>query len=339
MSTLYIDRKNIRLACDGEALMLYDEQSRVATVPMRPLQRVILRGQVQLDTSVLGKLGNQGIGLICLSGRKAEPSLFLPRAHNDAARRIAQYRSSIDPALSLRIARHIVREKITAQIRFLENRLDHRLDARYMLKHALTSMQAMLPQVDDKPGPAELRGLEGACAAQYFSAISALAPDSIGFHRRNRRPPKDPLNAVLSLGYTLLHAEATLSAHSCGLDPCIGFFHVASFARESLACDLVEAQRAEVDAWALALFTKQVLRKDDFSKTGEGCFLGKAGRERFYRNWEPLAENLRKGLETQARTLIAMIQPEAAIDDTSEAELIRAWNAQVEQTEEETHAD
>lgn len=309
MTTLYIDRKNIRLDSDAEALVMYDGDERVATVPLGPLQRIILRGGARLDTTLLGKLGNRGIGLIFLSGRKAEPSLFLPRAHNDATRRIAQYKAATDPHTCLSISRHIVRGKLAADIRFLRERLETRLDARYAVTRAIKGLAAMREQVQDKPTLVELRGLEGAAANFYFSALAALAPDSLKFHGRNRRPPRDPLNAVLSLGYTLLHAEAVLGAHALGLDPYIGFYHAPAFGRESLASDLVEFLRADVDAWALAQFSKQTLRADDFSTTQEGCYLGKAGRTRFYQAWEPMAENLRKGIEHHAAELAAFIQP------------------------------
>lgn len=323
MSTLYIDRKNIRLDCDGEALVMYEGEQRIGTVPMAPLQRVILRGSVALDSSVLGKLGGHGIGLIFLSGRKAKPSLFLPRAHNDATRRIAQYRAATTPEVCLVIARHIVKAKLASQIRFLHERLERRLDARYEIKHALKGLTAMHAEVDEKKTLAELRGSEGAAAALYFAALAALAPKSLNFHGRNRRPPRDPLNAVLSLGYTLLHAEAVLGAHALGLDPYIGFYHAPAFGRESLASDLVEPLRCDVDAWAMKMFNRQDLRVEDFSTTKDGCFLGKAGRERFYRHWEPLAEHLRKGLEQWALDLLERIQPGPADDE--DAELARLW--------------
>lgn len=324
MTTLYIDRKDIRLECDAEALVLYEGGERVGTVPIVPLQRIIMRGNVQLDSGVLGKLGNHGIGLIFLSGRKAEPSLFLPRAHNDATRRIAQYRAATDPAACLRISRLIVSGKLAAQIRILHDRLDSRLDARYEVSRAIKGLTAMHASVDTKTTVAELRGLEGAGANLYFGAFAALVPESLNFHGRNRRPPRDPLNAVLSLGYTLLHAEAVLGAHALGLDPYIGFYHATAFGRESLASDLVEFLRSEVDAWAMKLFNTQQLRADDFSKTQEGCYLGKAGRERFYRNWEPLAENLRKGIERHARALVQMIDPADAAQSDENIEKI--WN-------------
>ncbi len=324
MTTLYIDRKNIRLDCDAEALVLYDGAERVGTVPIAPLQRVIIRGGVTLDSRLLGKLGGHGIGLIVLSGRKAEPSLFLPRAHNDATRRIAQYRAATDPAACLRISRHIVRGKLAAQIRFLRERLEKRPDARYEVSHALKGLAAMHEQVEAKARVAELRGLEGASANLYFSALAALAPNSLNFHGRNRRPPRDPLNALLSLGYTLLHAEAVLGAHALGLDPYIGFYHAPAFGRESMASDLVEFLRAEVDDWVLAQFNKQTLRAEDFSTTREGCFLGKAGRERFYAQWEALAENLRKALERHAQDIIGMI--EVGQDEAAEESFQSVWN-------------
>lgn len=310
MSTLYIDRRNVRLDCDGEALVFYENGERIGTVPLAPLQRVFMRGNVTLDSSLLGKLGNHGVGVVILSGRKAEPTLFLPRPHNDATRRLAQFREACDADRCLAISRRVVWDKLTAQMGFLKSKLDTRPDARYEISRALRGLGGMLEQVAGIAGVAELRGLEGASANLYFSALAALAPASLNFHGRNRRPPRDPLNAVLSLGYTLLHAEAILAAHAVGLDPWVGFYHAPAFGRESLASDLVEAQRPRVDAWALALFNKQTLRAEDFSTSQEGCFLGKAGRERFYHAWEPLAENLRRGLDEQARALLDLLEPE-----------------------------
>jgi hypothetical protein len=141
---------------------------------------------------------------------------------------------------------------------------------------------------------ASLRGLEGAGAAAYFEGFADLLPERLKFSGRNRRPPRDPVNAMLSLGYTLLHAEAVLALYGAGLDPFVGFYHALDFGRESLACDLVEPLRVEVDQHALMLFRSEKLRAEDFSTTESGCLLGKAGRARFYAEWEPLAARLRK---------------------------------------------
>lgn len=309
MSTLYIDRKNVRLDLDAEALVFYENGERIGTVPLAPLQRIIVRGSVTVDTSLLGKLGAHGIGVIVLSGRRAEPSLFLPRPHNDAERRLAQYRAACDPVLCLILSQDIVRQKLQSQLDLLQTKLETRHDARHELTRAVRGINGIISQIDAQADLAALRGLEGAAANLYFSAFAALIPESLHFQGRNRRPPRDPVNAVLSLAYTLLHGEAILAAHAVGLDPAIGFYHQTSFGRESLASDIVETCRAEVDQWVLALFNKQTLRTDDFSTTGEGCLLGKAGRARFYQTWEPMAEHLRRSLDRQTRELVHAIQP------------------------------
>lgn len=325
MATLYVDRKNVRLVADGEALAFYENDERVGTVPLAPLQRVFLRGNATLDVSVLGRLGAHGIGVIILSGRKAEPTLFLPRPHNDAARRLAQYRTALEVEACLRIARRMVQNKFLAQVRFIQARLEARPEVRYELTRALRALLGMSSQVQHSADVAALRGLEGAAANAYFAALVALAPPGIRFSGRNRRPPRDPLNAVLSLGYTLLHAEAVLAVHAVGLDPCLGFYHAPLFGRESLACDVVEGFRPQVDAWAMRLFNEQTLRAEDFSTTQDGCFLGKAGRERFYRAWEPLAEGLRKGLDEEARALLGLIgAPDEAVQ-AAPADDFEAW--------------
>jgi CRISPR-associated protein Cas1 len=332
MSTLYVDRKNVRLDSDGEALVFYENGERIGTVPLAPLQRVFIRGNVTVDTTLLGKLGSHGIGVVILSGRKAEPSLFLPRPHNDATRRLAQFRAATDVVRCLAISRQIVRGKLAAQLAFLKSKLESRPDARYEISRALRGLGGMMDQVARMPSVVELRGLEGASANLYFSALAALVPSSLNFHGRNRRPPRDPLNAVLSLGYTLLHAEAILAAHGVGLDPWVGFYHAPAFGRESLASDLVEVERSRVDAWALGLFNRQDLRVEDFSSNADGCFLGKAGRTRFYQAWEPMAENLRKALDAQACDLLKSIgvRDEMATPDT---EAQAAWDSAFETPE------
>jgi hypothetical protein len=119
---------------------------------------------------------------------------------------------------------------------------------------------------------------------------------------------------MLSLGYTLLHAEAVLALYGAGLDPFIGFYHALDFGRESLACDLVEPLRVEVDRHALMLFRSEKLRPEDFSTTESGCLLGKAGRARFYGEWEPLAARLRKLLAESVADVAGAIMQAGGVD-------------------------
>lgn len=308
MSSLYVDRRGVEMRLDADAIAFYENGARAGTVPAAPLERIYLRGDVTLTSGLLGRLGQMGIGVIVLSGRRAEPSLFLPRAHNDASLRVAQTRIHLDGPSALAVARWLIRGKIGAQIDLVDEWLEARRGDRAPLLHARAALQTMVGHVRDKPDVEALRGLEGAAAAQHFKALAAVMPASLGFAGRNRRPPRDPVNAILSLGYTLLMAEAGLAAHGHGFDPAIGFMHALDFGRPSFACDLAEPLRCVIDRFAWRLFSGQILRSRDFSHEKDGaCLLMKAGRERFYeRVEEPLCE-VRKRLDGMLRALREMI--------------------------------
>ncbi len=177
----------------------------------------------------------------------------------------------------------------------------------------------MLAQVDAQESIATLRGLEGASAAGYFEALAEIVPAGLNFHGRNRQPPRDPLNAVLSLTYTLLHAEAVLALYGAGLDPFIGFYHGLDFGRESLACDVMEALRPQADRFALMLFREGTLASGDFTNTESGCLLGKAGRSRYYAAYETRAEYFRRELEQAVRDIARAVAPDPAPVRTEEA--------------------
>lgn len=307
MTSLYVDRRGVELEVDGEALVFRENGLRTGTVPMAPLSRVFLRGDVRLQTSVLGKLGERGIGVIVLSGRKAEPTLLLARPHNDAARRVAQYQLSGDTEFCLAFSRTLVFDKVSAQRNYALALREIALDHRYELMLVLRTLDQILLRIMQMPSIAALRGIEGAAAAAHFKGIAAIAAPRVNFTQRNRRPPRDPLNAVLSLGYTLLHSEAVLALYGAGLDPFIGFYHQLDFGRESLACDLVEPIRVEVDSFALQLFRKEILRPEFFSTSENGCFMNKSGRAAFYAEWEALAERLRKMLADQIAKLMVQL--------------------------------
>lgn len=145
-----------------------------------------------------------------------------------------------------------------------------------------------------------MRGIEGAAARGHFAGLAAVLPPALGFAGRNRRPPRDPANALLSLGYTLLHVDAVQACHKVGLDPLLGFCHRPSIRRESMASDLIEPLRPEVDCWVLELLRDRVLRADHFAHDKGACLLCKAGRGIFHGAWAEVAPPWRRWLRTVA---------------------------------------
>jgi len=307
MSSLYLDRKNLGLKLDGQALALYEDGTRKGSVPLHLLDRVVLRGNVQLESRVLGALSEHNIGLLMLSGRNTEATAMLAgRAHSDAARRLGQYRVSLDPDLRTPLARWLVLVKVRGQQRLIKGAMAERADLRHPLMGAGQTLSGVLGQLRDEQmaiSLERLRGYEGAAAAAYFGGFIQLFAPSLRFTGRNKRPPPDPVNACLSLGYTLLHYDAVRACHIVGLDSMLGFYHDVSFGRESLACDLMEPLRPLMDGWVWQLFRERTLRPEHFSNDNGRCLMNKTGRQRFYAFYEARAAAARRLLRRYGHAL------------------------------------
>jgi CRISPR-associated protein Cas1 len=310
MSTLHIDRKGAALDADAGTLTVRLDGALAARLPLAPVERVIVSGQATLSTRLLADLWVRGVGLLVLSGRGGEATARLVgRPHDDVSLRLAQYRLATDVQAASALSRRLVSAKIRAQARLLQRGRERRADRGYQMRVAGDILGTILARLAD---PAEafdlaaLNGLEGAAAAAYFNAFQTLFPAALGFIGRRRRPPPDPVNACLSLGYTLLHHDAVREAQIVGLDPMIGVLHVPARGRESLASDLIEPLRPHVDEWVWQMFASRELRAEHFTTRPDGtCLMGKAGRATFYDRFEILARGLRRLLRYQSRRFAA----------------------------------
>ncbi len=312
MGTLYLDRKNLALKLDGQALALYENDSKQGTVPLSQIERVVIRGNVQLESRILGALTSNNIGLLVLSGRNTEATAMLSgRAHSDAQRRIGQYFMANDLATRLPLAKWLVLAKIRNQRQLLSRAHKDRLDLRHdMTKgiECLSGILTMLDAPDVVPDLASLRGYEGAAAAAFFGAYAQLFAPSLNFIGRKKRPPPDPVNVCLSLGYTLLHYDTVRACHLTGLDPMLGFYHDIKFGRESLACDLMEPLRPWLDEWVWQVFRDRSLRTEHFSMEQGRCQMNKTGRQIFYGCYEQRVVPVRRLLRRYAYALAMQLQ-------------------------------
>ena len=307
MESLYIDRRDTTLNVEGERLTIrHPDAVKPQSIPLAHLQFVVISANTALDTHVLQGLSRAGVALIVLNPRKGDDASFtLPFRHGHALRRMAQYSFCQNEAHRSKASRNLVDFKIVSQMRTLTRLLRHHPQQRRPLTRSLEILQGIrdkLRQGDINRD--SLRGYEGAAANAYFLALTYCVPAALQFTGRNRRPPADPVNALLSLTYTLVHYEAVRSLCGVGLDPLLGFYHDLSYKRESLACDLVETLRARVDYWVIRLFNQQVLQLDQFSvdeRLNGTCQLGKAGRGQFYAAYESEARHWRKLLRRISR--------------------------------------
>ena len=303
MSTLYVDRKDIELRYAGGVIEIHEPSGRRGTIPLVGLERVVLHGRVQLSTSVIGACVEAGASVALLGGRRSRYlTTCVGKPHNDVHRRLGQFDAYCDPAARVRWARELVAAKIAAQLRLLRKAVAARPDRRYALLRGCRRVEQALERV--APGDRTftlptLLGIEGAAAAAYTAAYASLFPPSLRFKARRRRPPPDPVNACLSLTYTLLHYEAVSVAYAAGLDPMLGLYHEPAYGRESFAADAIDPFRAHVDEWVWELFRRRVFTDRSFRREGGAVLLGKQARARFYQRFHPLGRALRRLLRRQ----------------------------------------
>lgn len=308
MTTLYIDRRDALIEANDGTLLVRGAEGTLARAPLAAVERVVLRGPASVTTGAIAAITAQGAALLVLSGRHGRiAGMMNGTAHADAAIRLGQFRLALDPVARTAIARVVLRHKLLGQHRLLAEGLRRRPDRRRLLLRGQAGLaEALLKLREAEPlSAAHIMGIEGAAAAVYFEAFGAMLPPSAGFAGRNRRPPRDPANALLSLAYTLAHLEAVAAAQRAGLDPAVGFLHALFPGRESLACDLVEPLRPFCERLVWRMFADETLRASHFTRDGEACLLGKAGRLTFYAAWEeavsPLRRKLRRGLQPLVR--------------------------------------
>ena len=317
MSSLYLDRRDLALKLEGRTLVIHADGVHQTTMPLHLVERVVFYSAVQIESSLLARLADAGIAVLAFGGRNAgKVAIIQGAAHNDGARRTGQYRRYHDPAWRRQWSHRLVLGKLKGQARLLHGALDERPDLRHSLTEGLARIHQARGRILAEPELSvdSLRGVEGAAAVAYFQALTQLFPPALDFTGRNRRPPRDPVNAALSLGYTLLHFEAVRACHVAGLDPMIGFFHELDFGRESLASDLIEPWRPRIDAWVWDQFRSRALREGHFTREADACLLGKTGRQHFYGAYESLARPLRRALRRYAGKLAVRLARDGAIE-------------------------
>lgn len=313
MPAVYIDRRNTRLRYATGILIVEAGDGRCQRVPLAQIDFLVLRSNLVVDTTLLASLADQGSGVLLMAGRSGRRTAFIHGyRHGRAQRRLALYQATMDDALRRRLARWLVALKMLGQWRLLRRALQQRPDQRRPLIRAQRALRAAVHGLRRQlPDTARLRGIEGAAAAAFFSGYSALLPPNTQFTGRNRRPPRDPVNAALSLGYTLLHADQCRALQLAGLDPLLGLYHDVEHGRESLACDLAEPFRCGVEQLVWRLFAERTLQHDGFEQHNGACLMKKAARGHFYSAYEGWASTQRGSFLRSAQRLGQLLETAA----------------------------
>lgn len=344
MTTLYLTEQYASVRVDDETLVVNipanREMARQASkvrVPLNKVSHVVVMGNITLTTPVFHELSARGVEVNFLTPYGTFIGRLWGKEHKHAQHRMLQCRAHDDPTTALYLSRVTVRAKLQNQRAQLKRsnrgRQDEDLTAAIrQLDHCVTELDA-LPHEDHAPeNPSRpqagtvmgsLMGLEGSGAAAYFRGLTCLLDDDWGFRGRRKRPPTDPINALLSYGYTLLSSHTMAAIAIVGLDPYIGYLHGIRHGKPALALDIMEMFRTPiVDSVVLTLANTGAIRLSDFTETLGAWRLNDRGRRVFL---ERFAERLnteiqhpvfkyrtsyQRSLELQARLLSRWLQGE-----------------------------
>lgn len=292
-NTLFVTSEDIYLSLEGENVLANREKQVVARYPLHTLQEIVTFSYAGASPALMGACAQRNIGLaFCTPWGK-----FLARVCGESSGNVLlrreQYRICDDEAKSCFIAKSMIFGKLSNGAAVIRRTLrDHAPRVEGMgLELAAEQICAMRAPVLECTDLDALRGLEGTAATAYFGVFDSLIlnrKESFFFHGRNRRPPLDRVNAMLSFAYSMLAHDCASALESVGLDSYVGFLHRDRPGRTSLALDLMEELRpCMADRFVLTLINNRVMKPEDFQVQDSGAvLLTEAGRKCFLKAWQ-----------------------------------------------------
>ncbi len=293
LNTLYVTNPDGYLSLDGENVVVLRGEETLGRVPLINLSSVISFGYRGASPALMGACAEKGVDLCFLTPHGRFLSRVVGPVHGNVLLRNTQRERAADPARAVPIARMFLTGKIHNARWCLERVLrDHpaRVDLTAVTS-AIGEMRGVLSILGAADSIDTLMGLEGIAAKAYFGAFNQMIlrnETAFRFDGRNRRPPMDRVNALLSFAYTLLGNEIAAALESVGLDPYVGFLHQLRPGRASLAQDLLEELRAPVaDRFVLTQINLGAVAENDFLRKENGAYyLKDDGRKSFLAAWQ-----------------------------------------------------
>ncbi len=280
---LVVQTPGAQIGQRGDQLVVSVKGEEARKIPGQQVRAIYCYGAVQITAQAVETCLDLGIDVSYFSpaGRFLGLLRGLPASGVDARR--GQYRLFELPGVRLQLAREVIRAKIHNQRVMLMRNGD-------VPERVLKLMASFRDATESARDITELLGIEGSAAALYFEQFESMLKQrddwKFDWRGRNRRPPRDPVNALLSLGYSMLAKELTGVCHAVGLDPFLGFMHQPRYGRPALALDLMEEFRPLVaDSVAISLINRGELGPEDFIRSANGTFLNDRGRKAFWEAW------------------------------------------------------
>lgn len=267
MKLIIVDKKACDIRIKNGTLMI-DTQK----LPFHLIDTLLIIGAHTLKTADLTKLSTEGIQVLLLSANFTQSAVVSPAVAKNAELKLAQYHACTTKALP--IAKMILTRKITTH-------------ADQLKKHEITlETKSVLDQIRNADSLDILLGIEGSFSRSYFGHYFTLFPKSLHKGKRSKRPPLDPLNAMLSWFYTLFYHLIAIRLMGFGFEVSLGFLHRPFRSHMALASDLLELYRADINEFVYDIFARKLVTQNNFSKKG-GVYLRFEGRKKL---WRPFRE-------------------------------------------------
>jgi CRISP-associated protein Cas1 len=325
MSTLYITQQDTVLRKVDERLKVTSNGQTLLDIPLIKVSQVIMFGRVTVTSATVATLMEHSIGLCYLSEHGRYIGRLEPQFSKNSLLRVEQWRAAFDEQRKLNIARQCVLGKL-ANMRVMLLRANREQECPE-LRNAIDRLKEAERAAEVCGDVDILRGHEGEGSAAYFGVFGQLIKQGLAFAGRVRRPPTDPVNAMLSFGYTLLHNDLHSACNVVGFDPYVGYLHADRYGRANLALDLMEEFRPiVVDSVVLTCVNKRIIQQEDFIvELGGAHRLSDHARRRFLLQYEERKNTefkhpvfgyrttYQRCFELQARLLAKFLQGELAI--------------------------
>jgi len=290
MATMYVVEQGAELVCKGERLVVQRDKEELGSVPLVKIDDVLVFGNVSLSTPAIKRLLDRGIDVTFLTVYGRYHGRLIGEVTAHVALRRAQYRYADNAEHTLQLAQTFVLGKLANARALLRRFARSRAEVPAEVTAAADDLGAAIERVGRTTALSALLGVEGSATARYFGGIRALLAPEWTFAKRQRRPPPDPVNVLLSLGYTLLTHKVLGAVQAVGFDPYQGFLHQLDYNRPSLALDLVEEFRPLlVDSLVLRCCSDGRVTREDFTATNDPqrpIALSDAGKRRFVTAFE-----------------------------------------------------
>ena len=312
MAVMYLSEQGAKITMTGNRLVLKKEGVKIADIPTIKLNTILVYGNIQITTQAIRMLLKNGIDIAFFDYYGKMYGTLNPVKSKNVILRIKQFEKSKDEIFSLQIAKTIVNAKINNMTSFLikyqKNYNNHEI------AKAISKLKKWTKKIEYKTKAKNLLGIEGSASVIYFDVFKLLFRGDLKFSGRNRRPPADEANALLSYTYVLFSNEINMLLNGNGLDSYIGFYHGIQYGRYSLALDMVEPFRPLADNFVLNLANLKILRQEHFEKVKGGVYLKNDAKKIYFQHYEKFMNNgsinrssIREAMRQQVEKIIRAI--------------------------------